>query len=250
MLGRLYKNKKLILIATLMLISPFSMAKASIETFDEEAYERELEEAASQTLQKEVVPFTNKQLAEIYYAEALKLLDKGEDVKAAEVFLKILEKYPAHVEARLKLIEVYRIIGWVNEAESILEEGLRRDKENTRFLMHNASMLLEQHNPEKALSLLLKVKDQDKKQSDYKAVLAMTYHDLKLYDLAKKNYSALVRQDMQNTKWWLGLAVTMDAQGDQNGALKSFKRVKDLGGANAEVLRYVQGRISALTKPE
>ena len=240
------KIKLSLLFATVLFLFPFNTVQA--EEFIEDEYTQASNNVKESTpqLEKKIIPFTDKQLADIYYSRAIELMNNGEEVKAAEVFIKILEKHPAHIEARIKLIEVYRHIGWVEEAQSILDEGLRLDKENPKLLLHQATMQLEVQNPEKALSLLLKVKKDHHLDTDYKAVLAMTYHDLKLYDLARKNYNYLVRKDINNTKWWLGLAVTMDAQGDTKAALKSFKKVKELGGANADVLRYAQDRIAKL----
>lgn len=244
--------KQIILSILLLLILPFNSLAYSENMYFEDEYDEdsysitEPEPMPEARIQKELVPFNDEQLADIYYAKAVELLKQGNDVKAAEGFMQVLEKQPSYVRARLKLIEVYRGIGWNNEANNILEEGLRIDHDNSKLLVHQAAILIEEKNAEKALSLLLKVKKEEQHDADYKAALAMAYHDLKLYDLAKKNYSSLVRKDMNNAKWWLGLAITMDAQGETAGALRSFKKVKELGGTNASVLRYVQERINNL----
>jgi MSHA biogenesis protein MshN len=202
---------------------------------------------------KQKLAFSNADLANLAYAKCLELIASGKDVEAVQKLQVLIEKIPNYTPARLKLISLYRDIGWDSEAVALLEEGLQIDANNPKFLLTKADIMLRQNKAEQALALLLKVSNAANAANqsndsvlEQKALLAKAYFDLALYDLASKNYNFLIKSDMRNSKWWLGYALSLDYLGETQDAIKSFSRVKSLGGLEPDVLRYVNSRLEFL----
>jgi len=197
-------------------------------------------------LRKERVPYSAAEQATIDYQQALQLWQRGDKVNACLGFHKVLAEFPAHVNARLQLIEYYQSVGDVNQLTELLQQGLALDNQQPIYIKQMALLLNNQAAYKRALSLLLTMPKQQQDDQEYKALLALTYLHEGIYDLAQKNYLQLLRLEPRNSSWRLGLAITQDALHDADEAMENFIIARNLGGLDSNTLAYIQQRIETL----
>lgn len=84
-------------------------------------------------------------------------------------------------------------------------------------------------------------------ETSYYALRANLYQQTTRYAEAASLYRRLLDDEPNNSAFWLGLAVCLDAM-NSAGALEAFGKARDNGEYDGEVLEYIQERITALSK--
>lgn len=188
---------------------------------------------------------TEREQSAVQYHRALNLIKDGKDIESSVVLHKVLDKDPGFVPARVSLIKLLKKIGWDKEVQDLITSGLQYDSTDKNLLLEQAELHLSQNSDEKALSSLLSIKEPDR-DNRYKALLAMTYYDLELYELSQQSYMKLLQLESNNMKWWLGVALTSEELGSHKQALKAYHTILKTGGLEHSVMKYVENRAQAL----
>ena len=191
-------------------------------------------------------PLSEREHSAVLYHRALSLFKEGSDIESSVIFHQVLDRDPGFTPARIALIKIFKKIGWEREVNDLLDDGLKSSPENKELLLEQVEIFLSSNNDEKALSSLLKIKEEDKGQR-YKTLLAVTYFDLGLYELAQQSYIKLLHVDSNNMKWWLGLGLASEALGSNKQALNSYYKILKTGGLEHSVMKYVEAKVQILT---
>ncbi len=96
------------------------------------------------------------------------------------------------------------------------------------------------------------IDNQDEKfdlDTDYLSLKAGVLHKVQRYDESARAYQRLLQQDQNNSAYWLGLGVALDAMSRNSEALNAFRRALQ-GQKNEEVRRYVSARVEALSRTQ
>ena len=194
------------------------------------------------TTVKETLPPTPQDQAIIHYTKGLEALERNQEVEAATLFKKSLEEYPKYHKSRIQLIQLYQKIGWADEVEKLLLIGLDFDPEHSDFIKNLALLYQQKGQMRKSLSILLTMPDNQSNQTDYIALLALAYLNSDQYDIAEKYYQQLLTFNKENSTWWLGLAISQNANGNYKDAVESFNQAKVLGRFNNETLDYIHNK--------
>jgi MSHA biogenesis protein MshN len=215
----------------------------------------DVEEAPVLSLQKETEgPFfekseasrTHEEQARIDYHRALESLKIGEIIQAERLLVGTLNQFPTHHASRAELASIYLKENQLDDSERILQEGLKLDENNPDFLRLMAIVYDRREEPDKALSLLVKVKESRRQDKNYVAFLGHIYQQTGRYALARQQYFRLLQTEPSNPIWLLGVSVALDSEGQHDAALEGYHRLAREGNIDPIILQYVQDRINAL----
>lgn len=180
------------------------------------------------------------------YQQALKYVSRGEIIQAKQMLFRILDRFPRHQAARKELANLYLKDNELQEAEDLLLVGLNLDEINPDFLRLLAVVYDKKNEPERALSLLVKVKDSRKRDKNYIALLGHLYQQTGRYTLARQQYYHLFQMEPKNSLWLLGLSIALDAEGQKAAALEGYRALISKEDIDPNIFEYIQNRIQIL----
>jgi MSHA biogenesis protein MshN len=180
------------------------------------------------------------------YRKALDYRDNGDVIQAENLLKGVLMQMPTHHAARAELATLYLKRHQLDETEMLLSEGLRLDENNPDFLRLMAVICDRREEPDKALALLVKVKDSRKQDKNYVAFLGHIYQQTGRFALARQQYYRLLQEEPDNQLWLLGVSIALDSEGQKEAALEGYRKITAEGKMEPQVLQYVQDRIKGL----
>ena len=199
---------------------------------------------------KTIRPLTIEQQAQMAFQDAVKMLGRGDESGAQQKLEKVLLIEPAHMRARETLSALLLNTGRVSEAAEKLSEGLRLRPASTALAKLYARVLVDQGDNDAAVAVLERARPLVAADPEYYSLLAVLYRGVGKYAQASQVYQQMLQVRPGVAVWWMGLALSEDAMGSSAKALEAYQRAQRSGGLKAEVLKYVQSRIAALTPVE
>lgn len=200
----------------------------------------------SKNLNKENIPLTNQEQASIYYNQGLTALDNNQEIEATSAFKKALHQEPKYHKARIQLVQIYQKIGWHDENEKLLLEGLELAPQHSDFIKNLALLYQQTGRMRKSLSILLTMPENNIYQTDYLALLALAYLNTEHPDLAVNYYKKLLSINSNNSLWYLGLGIALEASGNYSNAIANLNKAKKIGRLNYETVDYINNRIAIM----
>lgn len=198
----------------------------------------------SSRLSIKTVALTPAQLAMVEYNKAEKVLRQANS-RQAIVHLEAALKYrPEWVVARQKLAALYYGRGDNRQAVAMLQQGLQRQPHNTELRLTLAKLLVNEQQPQAALTVLEQPQNVDKVA--FLAMRAALAQQLQNTALALSSYQQLVLHDAADGRWWLGLAIAQERSQQFMAALTSYRQGAVHGGLSAASQQFIQQRIMAL----
>lgn len=173
-------------------------------------------------------------------------LNEGNKNAAKDALSKLISIAPRNNNARKRLASLLFASGNHQQASSVLTEGIALNPDDSSMRMMQARLLFRNEQAPQALSLLqahpagLLLDDE---YLSFRAALAEKQAD---YTQSKNDYQVLLQRQPNNARWWLGLAVSHDKQGQQKQANDAYQRVRSLNQLSDQVLAFVESRIAAL----
>lgn len=131
-------------------------------------------------------------------------------------------------------------------ADATVSEGLAKAPNFSPYKKIKARLLMQQGNAATALTLLRDVPPPVSEDAEYHEILASLYQQNGQHPSAISTYQELLRHDAKQGRWWMGMAVSLEAQGNQKDALGSFQAALQNGNLDASLRQYSQSRIRAL----
>lgn len=170
--------------------------------------------------------------------------DLGE---AANSFNLALRLNPRLIEARLQLIRILEGQGNDLQTRELIAKGLDIAPGNRTLRKKRARQLLAERRLQEAISLLQNPPVPTVAEDvEYHALLAGLQQESKQYEAAAQNYMRLLQVRPQEAVWWLGLAVSMDQDGDFVQARKAYRQALALPGLSPDLQAYIEGRLQVL----
>jgi hypothetical protein len=179
------------------------------------------------------------------YSEALRLERAGEKARSLEVLRTLLTRHPDHAQARARLVDGLAAAGRPAEALRVLRAGRGKKTDPARARLE-ARLLVEQRADAEAIAVLERALPSAGDDPDYRAFLAALLQRSGVHDRALALYEVVVTEEPGRADWWLGRAISEDAQGKGAAALLSLKRALRLGGLDPEPMRWAEQRARAL----
>ncbi len=153
------------------------------------------------------------------------------------------EAHPDSPTERLRRARRYAVLGDEEQALSMLQ-GLPRSDVDAGKL--RAQLLLKLGRTRQAEQELRTAAALDGGDPEVQGLLGALYQKQGRYDEAASHYGQAIRAQSGQSRWWLGLAVSLDGAERYQEALEAYVRTAALGGLSRDVQAYVAQRIDAL----
>lgn len=185
--------------------------------------------------------------AEALYRAASEAVLRGDRSAAELACRRTLDLAPAHCDARSALAGMLMDSGRAEEAEAVLEDGLRIAPHHPGLKLLKGRMLVQQGGAEAALRLLVRGAPSLSRDADYHALLAAIYARLGRHQAASLSYQALLQAHPPQPSWWVGLAIAQERRDRPDDALAAYRRALGTPQLPAVLREFVIGRIDRLS---
>jgi len=185
-----------------------------------------------------------QQKAENEYRRALLKL---QDARVSEAFAgleRALELYPRHEAARQTLVSLLLESGRNAEAIHHLALATSLDPRQGSMAMLLARLQLE--NGGNALETLQRSLPYAESNAEYRALIAGILQRASRHKEAVEHYQAAVRLQPDNSVWWMGLGISLQADKRNAEAKTAFRRAGESGRLAPELQAFVERRLQQL----
>ena len=184
--------------------------------------------------------------AESEFRRAVSLVNQGRIAEGMYGFRAALKIDPGHPAARQTLIALLLEAKRVNEAATVIEQGLALNAANAGYAMLLARIMVERRDIPGALALLQKHAAAGGSNPDYRAFTAALYQRLDRHREAIDEYRTALGLAPSAGVWWVGVGISYQAVERPQDALEAFKRAKAAGNLAPEVASFVDQRLKQL----
>ncbi len=189
------------------------------------------------------------QRAERGYQEAVEALQNGRIAEARRSLREVLAQQPLHHKSRELLTEIYLRSGEAGEAENLLAAGALQDPRYTLFSKLHARLLLQRGDISGALRVLERHLADAAGDAEYHALLGALYQRAGDHAQAVIAYRTALGLEPGQGVWWMGLAISLEAQQNPDAALHAYRRAQGSGALTGATLEFVQRKITHLETP-
>lgn len=204
------------------------------------------ERAAKTVLEKKVKPLSPEEKAESEYRQAVTGLQQKRTGEAEGRLRAALTAYPAHIKARELLVGIALQNGRAREAQSLLEQGLNLNPSYYPFAQLLARVYVDSGAEKKSLELLEKSRAAAGSDPEYAAFLATLYQRAGRHADAIKAFSEAVSLRPREGRWWLGLAISLEAGENWKAAGEAYQRAMNSGNLDKSLLTFTQQRLAVV----
>jgi MSHA biogenesis protein MshN len=134
----------------------------------------------------------------------------------------------------------------VDDAATLLQEGLAVNPENAGFAMLLARIMVEANEVSKALFVLQRHAAPPDRNPDFHAFAAALYQRLDRHKEAIDQYEQALRLAPSAGVWWVGLGISLQAAERPKDALEAYTRAKSGGNLAPELVSFVDQRLKQL----
>lgn len=194
----------------------------------------------------EKVQLNPEQQKELFRQKAQKAESSGNLNQAVSYWQQIRQAAPSDSEAYLELSRLAQIQRNDMGAVQILEQANVAGVKDPKLSMALAALALKQQDWAKALGYLQYEPDIFN-YTDFYALKAAALQKTNQHTQAVQVFQQLARQQPDQARWWLGMALSYDALQQREQALLAYRQVAVNGlGLSADSLNYVKKRLAAL----
>jgi MSHA biogenesis protein MshN len=202
--------------------------------------------AGKTVLEKKVKPFSPQDKAESQYRLAATSLQQNRVSEAENHLRAALAAQPVHVKARELLAGLALQGGRWRETQSLLEQGIAQHPQHYPFAQLLARSYIDHGQDLKALDLLEKSREAAGTDAEYFAFLATLYQRTGRHGEAAKSFNEAVKLRPQEGRWWLGLAISLEATEQWKASSEAYQRAAASGSLDKQLLQYSQQRLAAV----
>lgn len=199
--------------------------------------------AASGSVDKRMQAETPRQRAQSLYKQAADLASTGHVRQAADLALESLKADPTYSDVRQFAVSLLYEQQRLAEAESLARDGLALSKQQAQLAYLLARMMTDRGSSKEALELL-----------DQQTTLSAEGHGLRAgilsqmghFKRASQDYQSAVMQQPDNSLWWLGLGVALEALGQSQEARRVYAKAQSLGLDRPDLSAFVDQKLRTM----
>ena len=189
---------------------------------------------------------TPRELSENEYRKAVGLLNQGRVAEAQEGFKAALNLFPENHPARQGLIGLLVQGKKLDEAERVLDEGIRLAPAQTGFSMTLARLLADRGDSERAITTLQQGYEHAQGSADYAAFLAALLQRQGRHEEAIRYFQAALRLRPGAGVWWLGLGISLQAANQPAAAQSAYQQARATGNLHPELAAFAEQRLKQI----
>jgi len=189
---------------------------------------------------------TPRERAENEYRRALGFVNQGRVQEGMAVLRGALSEDPGHVGSRLALFGLLVEQQRLEEAQALLQEALARDPLQPQLASRLARLQLERGDARSAEETLNKAAGAAVSNAEFRGFHAAVLQRLNRHKDAIGEYQAALRLSPQAGVWWMGLGISLEAEGKPSEALEAYQRAKSAGTLSLELNAFVDQKLRRL----
>ncbi|HEX6829865.1 MAG TPA: tetratricopeptide repeat protein, partial [Burkholderiales bacterium] len=202
--------------------------------------------APDPAIDKRMYQPTPRQRAEAEFSRAVALMQQGRAGEAMDGLNSALQIFQGYDAARQVLAALLVEARRTAEAEQVLEEGVRLNTGNARLALALARIQVERGGWEAALDTLRRSETAAAGDADYQGLMGSVLQRLSRHAEAIPCYIAAVRLAPQSGLWYMGLGISLEAEGRTADARESFQRARAAGTLSPELVAFIDQRLAGL----
>lgn len=204
------------------------------------------EAPAGGRIDKTLQPPSHAELAEASFRLGIANHQDGRVNEAIDAFARALEQDPRHSLARRALAIHMIDHGQQENAERLIQQGLKYDARQPRLAIVMARLLAGRHKVNDGIEVLRAslggTLANPADEAEAKALMGTFQQELGNHRDAIASFTAALQTTPGHGAWWVGLGISLSEEGQVEAARKSFERAR----ANTllpEILDYVEARL-------
>jgi len=186
---------------------------------------------------------TPKDLAELEYRKAVIAMNQQQWDAAILSLQRALRENSLHGASRQLLVKVLLQSGRVDDAMRTLKEGLQEQPAQIAWAMSLARLEVDRGNLETAWNTLDQSLPAAGRSADYQGFAGHVLHRLGRFKEAAKRYQAASEIAPMDGRWWLGLGLALEADGQPEAARESFLNARKTGSLNQALKNLVEQKL-------
>jgi len=194
---------------------------------------------------KQVLPLSPADRAEQAYGQALDYLKSGRQTDAETALMGALADEPAHLAARVLLASRYLSQVRQDEARKLLDAAPAGIRQQPPVLQLKARLAMETEGEAAAIAVLEAGGQAMARSADLVAWLAALHQKQGQHALAVERYRQSLALRPDHGRDWLGMAISLEAEGHLTEARQAYHRAR-LSGLLPALARYADERLALL----
>lgn len=212
---------------------------------DERIAENIISEKSNSFIKVSQKKLTTQEQIDFYYKQAKQALARGDTSGAIKAYKNVLTIKNTDASARENLAGLLYGSGNILEAVRVLDQGIRLEPAHYDYRLYLARIYAKSGKNDDAIKVLKYADPPIKNNIDYYATLASIARANEDFKEAEQAYKKLTNASDREGKWYLGLAIVQEKQGQFRDALVSYKKAASLYLSKAS-RDFVQNRIKML----
>ena len=202
---------------------------------------------ASEKILVEGKHITAEQSVDNTYRRALGHLQDGRLDDAMALLQQTLQRDPRHQGARETLVRLLLEAQWPDEAMRQLQQSLALDPKQPAQAMMLARLQLDRSGGgAAALDTLRRTLPFAGEHPDYRAFLAGVLQREQRYREAAEQYQLALQSAPDNSVWWMGLGIALQADNQPAQAKAAFERARGLQTLSPQLQAFVERKLVQL----
>jgi MSHA biogenesis protein MshN len=132
------------------------------------------------------------------------------------------------------------------EAEALLAEGLALQPQQASLAMLLSRFKLDHQDLTGAIEVLKNALPSEGGSAEARGLLAAQLQRANQHGEAAEQFALALRQNPSHGVWWMGLGISLAADGRNAAAREAFQRARYASGLSAELQSYVEQRLKGL----
>jgi MSHA biogenesis protein MshN len=202
--------------------------------------------SARPAIRKELRAPTPRDLAENEYRKSVGLLNQGRLAEAEDGFQAALSLYPENQQARQGLIGLLVQGRKLEEAERVLEEGVKLSPGQIGFNMTLARLQADRGDDAQATATLQRGLEHARGNAEYAAFLAALLQRQGRHEEGIEQFHAALRLRPGSGVWWLGLGMSLQATNRPAAAQEAYRQARAAGNLHPDLAALAEQRLRQL----
>jgi len=184
---------------------------------------------------------TANEQAQSLWRQAVRSPDQSE-----KLLNQALQLQPKLLGARLALVTLLISKGNQQQAQFVIDQGLKADNSQVDLIEWKARLLIADKQTQLAQQWLLSVKPSLPDHITYYGLLAGLLSQHQAFQQASEWYQQLAQAEPTNARWWLGLAIAHQKLKDDASAQKAYYQALSAQGLNTRSETYIHQQLQIL----
>lgn len=197
-------------------------------------------------IQKQANPPSAEEEADERYRKAGMLVQKGRENQARPLLEEAIRLFPGHIAAHQSLATLLSEAGQNRDAEAVLREARSVAPDDAWFALNLARLQAARGDLEGAAATLLSGLEGRGVNAEYHATLAALHVRLRQHPEAARQYEQALRLQPEQGTWWMGLGLSMEAQGKTDEARSAYGRALTTGNLPEKLTEFVRAKLVEL----